>query len=326
MCCAAPAAGEPRQQKQGRGGADGRQGGSAGRGDGTLHAGRSADEALARATLFSVSEVEALRSMYRAAANALHTDDRLHRSEFKLALFKTRGEGRAAPLPPISEDSNGAGKGVTATGTGSVSPPKAGSPGGSRGTSAQGELFADRVFDLMDTERGRREGRGWLSFEGFVHGLQVFHPRASDADKTSFLFEVYDLNSTGCIEQHEVRAMLTALLAERAGIVLPPDAMDSLIAETFQQADLAQDGVIHAEEWEKLCQRQPHILAPMTLDVLRELTSAFPSFIESTSVFVQGSALGADSARLPACANSAHMGNERSVGSGSSADSDRSIA
>ena len=90
--------------------------------------------------------------------------------------------------------------------------------------------------------------------------------------------------------------------------MLPPDAMDSLIAETFQQADLAQDGVIHAEEWEKLCQRQPHILAPMTLDVLRELTSAFPSFIESTSVFVQGSALGADSARLPACANSAHMG------------------
>ena len=49
--------------------------------------------------------------------------------------------------------------------------------------------------------------------------------------------------------------------------------------QTFEEADLAKDGRISQEEWMILVKNQPVILNFMTLPVLRNVTTKYPSFI-----------------------------------------------
>ena len=249
VCCARPAVvGEP----AGAGSARAARASSA---SGALHTTREQDRKLSRETLFSLPEVEALRTMHEAAANTIHVDGLMHRDEFKQALFKgAAGGGPAssnspgAPLAAVDEvEAHHAGRKPLSNGKGNgrLSNGRPGSArADSRGTKS---LFADRVFDLLDSK-----SEGTLSFDAFVRGLQVFHPRADQESKSEFLFSVYDLKGNGVIEPDEVRSMLKGLVQEKSGLTLPMEAMDSLVDETFEQADLARDGVIHMEEWKQV--------------------------------------------------------------------------
>ncbi|KAJ4821101.1 Calcineurin B-like protein [Rhynchospora pubera] len=137
-------------------------------------------------------------------------------------------------------------------------------------------IFADRVFDLFDVKR-----HGVIEFGEFVRSLSVFHPKASEEDKISFAFKLYDLRQTGCIRQDELKKMVLALLDE-SGLHLTGDAVESIVNETFKQADLNSDGKIDEEEWMVFAKKSPYLLRNMTLPVLKDLTMAFPSFVMET--------------------------------------------
>ncbi|MBA0680476.1 hypothetical protein Goari_012169 [Gossypium aridum] len=70
-------------------------------------------------------------------------------------------------------------------------------------------IFANRIFDLFDAKK-----KGVIDFGDFVRALNIFHPNASQEDKTDFAFKLYDMDGTGFIERNEVKLMLIALLCE----------------------------------------------------------------------------------------------------------------
>ena len=96
-------------------------------------------------------------------------------------------------------------------------------------------------------------------------------------------FRIYDLGNTGAIDRSEVRTMLKAMLKEDAVMALPEAALERIIDSTFavaaKEVGLSQDDSIGPGEWLAFVNKMPNILGNMTLPVLRELTTAFPSFV-----------------------------------------------
>ncbi|KAK8577604.1 hypothetical protein V6N13_027873 [Hibiscus sabdariffa] len=128
--------------------------------------------------------------------------------------------------------------------------------------SSKQNLFADRVFDLFDIKRN-----GVIESGEFVRSLSVFHPNAPEADKISFLFRLYDLRQTGCIEREELKEMVMALLSENV-LSLSDEVVESIVEKTMMEADTKRDGRIDEEEWREFVKKNPSIIKIMTLSNL----------------------------------------------------------
>lgn len=134
-------------------------------------------------------------------------------------------------------------------------------------------LFVERVFDLFDVKRN-----GVVDFGEFVRSLSVFHPGAPFTQKADFAFKIYDLKKTGVIDKDEVHNLLSAMLNENPDLRLPKGAVGDIVDRTFQEVGKSRTGCITTEEWHALCSQNPMVIGYMTLPVLNELTTKYPSF------------------------------------------------
>ena len=136
-----------------------------------------------------------------------------------------------------------------------------------------------QVFEIFDEKQNNV-----IEFGEFVHALSVFHPLAPLEEKAEFAFRIYDLGHTGAIDRSEVRTMLLAMLKEDPAMASIPDgALERIIDSTFavaaQEVRLEAADKLGPSEWLAFVHKMPSSMANMTLPVLRELTTAFPSFV-----------------------------------------------
>uniref|UniRef100_A0A803LWK3 Calcineurin B-like protein n=1 Tax=Chenopodium quinoa TaxID=63459 RepID=A0A803LWK3_CHEQI len=124
-------------------------------------------------------------------------------------------------------------------------------------------IFTDRMFNQFDSKHD-----GMIDFEEFVQGFNGLFPMRQY--QSHFSYTTYG---------KQVRVMILAFLDE-SDLVLSDDIIQGIIDKTFEEADSKGDGKIDLEEWEGFVARTPSILKNMTIPYLKDITTAFPSFVQ----------------------------------------------
>eukprot|EP00727_Mastigamoeba_balamuthi_P001145 m51a1_g11027 hypothetical protein (175) ;mRNA; r:415029-415826 len=126
----------------------------------------------------------------------------------------------------------------------------------------QARVIADRIFQAFDENKDRV-----LTFSEFTRGLSSFCEKASYDERLAFSFRLYDIDGDGFVTRKELLILLRDTVLESFVLDLSEQQLDSLVDQTFREADLDGDGRISISDYRALVRRYPRILSNLTLNL-----------------------------------------------------------
>jgi len=120
-------------------------------------------------------------------------------------------------------------------------------------------IFGERLFTVFDKKKS-----GVIDFEEFVNGLQQFL-RGDVGDKAKMIFEMYDLNNNGCVDNLELSTMLHSLIPQPKGADLSASEehrrwIHNKVEMAFKECDLNNDGKLSLEQFKLWLEKNPGYL------------------------------------------------------------------
>ncbi|KAH7365785.1 hypothetical protein KP509_18G046200 [Ceratopteris richardii] len=88
-------------------------------------------------------------------------------------------------------------------------------------------------------------------------------------------------NANSClnVEHQRLRSSVKANSLDCGAPLTQDSAVFFVVFKTFEEADTKHDGKIDRDEWKSLVYQHPSLLKNMTLHYLKDITTAFPSFV-----------------------------------------------
>lgn len=121
--------------------------------------------------------------------------------------------------------------------------------------------FLDRIFRVFDTNEDDK-----ISFSEYITCLSFISNRSPKESKLKFSYQIYDYDGDGFISKLDLRAMLAATLREH-GIVISSSDIDYVVEKTFVEANPVQENMISYEEYKTLVEKNPHMIAQLTINI-----------------------------------------------------------
>merc|ERR1719320_1749331 len=123
-------------------------------------------------------------------------------------------------------------------------------------------ILGERLFQVFDKKKS-----GVIDFEEFVDGLQQFL-RGDVGDKAKMIFEMYDLNNNGCVDNFELSTMLHSLIPQQKGGDLSASEKHrqwiyNKVQIAFRECDLNNDGKLSLEQFKLWLEKNPGYLQMM---------------------------------------------------------------
>ncbi|GAU88047.1 hypothetical protein RvY_00816-2 [Ramazzottius varieornatus] len=124
------------------------------------------------------------------------------------------------------------------------------------------QYYLDRVFAIFDTK-----SKGYITVGELLKQLSIL-THACVCQKLKFIFDVYDADASGSIDQKEFSAILSSAIDDNA-LAIGPQQIEYMTKTLFDTVDANGDGVISFDELKLMLEQSPSWVSTLQISASR---------------------------------------------------------